>query len=463
MPTRPAISWSDLSGASVGVWGLGIEGTANLQLLEKLGADVVVIEDSPPDGPVLGHEVLALGGGGLEVLATRDVVVKTPGVRRRRPEVAHLEALGIPVVGGLGLWMQEAPRDRVVAITGTKGKSTTAAVAGHLLEAFGYRILVAGNIGRTPYESGTPADFDYAIVEVSSYQATDLAASPPVVAVTSLHPDHLDWHGGVEEYFRDKLSACTQPGCHLTIADGDSPLLKERASQLGPRIEWVRDLDDGDLGGPWLEVLGLVGTHNKRNAMIARACLLGLGVREAMDAEALAAAAEGFQGLESRLRPIGAVAGVTFVDDSLSTNVLSTLAALDAYRSERVALIVGGHDRGIDYEPLAEALSARAARPETGVVAVFTLPDNGSRISEQIRRHPDAATEVTDCEELAEAVRAGFSWARTAGGVVLLSPAASSFGRYRDYKARSAAFAEATERCTAESSPGHKLKGARSG
>jgi UDP-N-acetylmuramoylalanine--D-glutamate ligase len=452
MRTRPAISWSDLSGASVGVWGLGIEGTANLRLLTKLGADVVVVEDSPPDTPVLGHDVLALGDGGLEALVSRDVVVKTPGVRRRRPEVAHLEERGIPVLGGLGLWMQEAPRERVVVVTGTKGKSTTTAIAGHLLEAFGYRTLIAGNIGRTPYESPTDSEFDYAIIEVSSFQATDLAASPPVVAVTSLHPDHLDWHGGVEAYFRDKLSACSQPGCDLTIADAGSPLLLQRASELGPRIEWVDDADPG-LAGPWLEALGLLGAHNRRNAMIARACLLGLGVPEAEGPEALADASEGFQGLESRLRPIGTVAGVTFVDDGLSTNVLPTLAALDAYGAERVALIVGGHDRGIDYEPLAEALAARAADPDSGAVAVFTLPENGPRISEQIRRQEGASTEVTDCGGMAAAVRSGFSWACRGGGVVLLSPAAPSFGQYRDYKDRSKAFAEEMRRCSAPSSP----------
>jgi UDP-N-acetylmuramoylalanine--D-glutamate ligase len=445
---RPALSWSDLSGARVGVWGLGIEGTANLERLDELGADLVVVEDSPPPETVRGYKVLSLAAGGLEALLTRDVVVKTPGVRRRRPEVAQLEAASIPVVGGLGLWMQEAPRERVLAITGTKGKSTTTAIAGHLLERFGRRTLVAGNIGRAPYDSLAPRDFDFAVIEVSSYQATDLAVSPPVVAVTSLHPDHLDWHGGVEEYYRDKLSACSQPGADLTVADGDSPLLRARVDQLGPRVCWVSSAGAG-LDGPWLDALGLPGAHNRRNAMIARACLLALGVTEAADDEAMARAAEGFEGLESRLRPIGTVAGVTFVDDSLSTNVLPTVAALEAYSSERVALIVGGHDRGIDYQPLAEALAERAATAGAGEVAVFTLPENGSRISAQIREHGGGSTDVRDCGDLGSAVRAGFLWARRApAGIVLLSPAASSFGQFRNYKDRAEVFAAAMKHCT---------------
>jgi UDP-N-acetylmuramoylalanine--D-glutamate ligase len=341
--------------------------------------------------------------------------------------------------------MQEAPRERVLAITGTKGKSTTTAIAGHLLNRWGYRTLVAGNIGRTPYESSQPTEYDFAVIEVSSYQATDLAASPPVVGVTSLHPDHLDWHGGVEEYFRDKLSTCTQPGADLTVADGDSQLLRDRRTDLGPRVQWVGS-ENADLGGEWLEALGLPGAHNRRNAMIARACLLGLGVREAKDGDSLAAAAEGFEGLESRLQAIGTVAGVTFVDDSLSTNVLPTVAALEAYRREPVALIVGGHDRGIDYGLLAQALAERAHQPDAGPVAVFTLPENGARIAEQIRRHVGTTTDVTDCEGLEAAVRAGFLWARKSTGVVLLSPAAPSFGQFRNYKDRAEVFADAMQR-----------------
>jgi len=441
MRTRPAISWSDLAGARVGVWGLGIEGTANLHRLIELGADVVIVEDSPPPEDALGHPVLALAGGGLEALAGRDVIVKTPGVQRRRPEMAELEMRGIPVVGGLGLWMQEAPLDRVAVITGTKGKSTTTAICGHLLERLGYRCLVAGNIGRVPYEQGVAQDFDYAIVEVSSYQATDLAVTPPVCAVTSLHPDHLDWHGGVEEYFADKLSACSQEGADLTIADGESPLLVERAALLGPHVRWVRD-GDSELGGEWVDGLELPGAHNRRNAMIARACLVELGVPEALDPDALGAAAKGFVALESRLRSIGTVAGVTFVDDSLSTNVLPTLAALESFSGRRIALIVGGHDRGIDYGPLALAVAGRGVDE----LAVFTLPENGRRISGLIREAVGSSgLEVSDCDDLGEAVVAAAGWAGGVGGggVVLLSPAASSFGQFRDYKDRARVFAEA--------------------
>ena len=437
--SRPKLSWPDLAGARVGVWGLGREGHASLRKLQATGAEPVLVDDHPPAGPG-GPPVLAMGDGGLAALEACDVVVKAPGVSRYRPEVARLSCLGIPVVGGLGLWLAGADLRRVLVVTGTKGKSTTASVTGHLLTGLGYRCMVGGNIGAVPYDPAEADDFDYWVIEVSSYQATDLPCSPPVVAVTSLHPDHLDWHGGVEQYYRDKLSACSQPGAELTVANGDSDLLRERAALLGPRVEWVRA--DDEPGAGWMEPLGLPGRHNRRNALIARRCLIALGVPGAADDAALRAAAGGYQVLPSRLAPAGTVGGVSFVDDSLSTNVLPTLAALDAFPGCRVALIVGGHDRGIDYAPLTAAVLGRPAP-----TFVLTLPASGPRIRaalEAARPAPQAAgfAGVTDCPDLHAAVTAGFRWAQP-DGVVLLSPAAPSFGQFRDYRDRAEAFARA--------------------
>jgi UDP-N-acetylmuramoylalanine--D-glutamate ligase len=426
---RPKLSWSDLSGARAGVWGLGREGHASLRKLRALGADPVLVDDHPAD-----PGVLATGDGGLAALESCDVVVKTPGLSRYRPEVARLEGLGIPVAGGLGLWLAETDPDRVLCVTGTKGKSTTASVTGHLLTGLGYRCLVGGNIGVVPYDPAEETDFDYWVIEVSSYQATDLPCTPPVTAVTSLHPDHLDWHGGAEQYYRDKLSMCTQPGADLTVANGDSEVLRQRAKLLGPRVEWVSR--DDEPGADWMTPLGLLGRHNRRNALIARRCLAALGVPGSGDENALRAAAVGYHPLPSRLALIGTIAGVRFVDDSLATNVLPTLAALDAFPDSRIALIVGGHDRGIDYAPLAAGVLARSAP-----TLVLTLPDSGPRIRGEIERAA-ASISVVDCPGLEEAVAAGFRWARP-DGVVLLSPAAPSFGRFRDYRDRSEAFARA--------------------
>ena len=441
--TRPKLSWSDLRGARAGVWGLGREGMANVRRLAALGTEPVLVDDRPPAEEVDGTPVLATADGGLAALERCEVVIKSPGISRYRPEVEQLEKLGIAVAGGLGLWLREADPGRVLLVTGTKGKSTTASIAGHLLNGLGYRCMVGGNIGLPPYdpEAGS-GPWDYWVIEVSSYQATDLSCSPPVVAVTSLHPDHLDWHGGVENYYRDKLSACSQPGADLTVASGDSDLLRDRMSLLGPRVAWVHADDDPD--ATWMEPLGLLGQHNRRNALIARRCLVAMGIPGAPDDFALRAAAEGFRHLDHRLQVTGEVDGVTFVDDSLSTNVLPTLAALDAFPGRRVALIVGGHDRGIDYAPLAAGL-----RDRVDPTLVLTLPDSGHRIHAEIESSaggPSGLADVVDCDGLESAVARGFAWARP-DGVVLLSPAAPSFGQFRDYRDRGEAFTRAMRAC----------------
>jgi UDP-N-acetylmuramoyl-L-alanine---L-glutamate ligase len=438
---RPKISWSDLRGSQAGVWGLGVEGLANVRKLVSLGVEPVLVDDKPqPDG-VDGRPVLETAHGGFDALTGCEVVVKVPGISRYRADLLQLEASGIPVVGGHGLWLQEADLRRVVCVTGTKGKSSTTAIAGHLLNRLGYQCMTGGNIGRPPYDPRLPpADYDYWIIEISSYQATDLACSPPVVAVTALHPDHLPWHQGVENYFRDKLSACSQPGADLTIVNGDSDLLLARRSLLGPRVEWIHADDDPD--SDWMQPLGLLGSHSRRNALIARACLRALGVPEAADDDALRSAAAGFQQLPSRMQVIGSVGGVTFVDDSLSTNVLPTLAAMEAYSGRRVALIAGGQDRGIDYAPLAAGLGSRQLP-----TLVLTLPDSGPRIHAAITAQPSASVEAVACANLDDAVPQAFAWAQP-DGIVLLSPAAPSFDHFRNYRDRGDAFARAMNLCS---------------
>lgn len=439
---RPGLGWSDLAGVSVGIWGLGREGQACLRKLRTLGIAPVLVDDSPN-----GSGVLPTADGGLEALKRTRVVIKTPGISPYTREAEELRAAGVTLVGGLGLWANGADLSRVAYVTGTKGKSTTSAIIGHLLRGLGRTAMVGGNFGAAPYDPEQAGEFDFWVIEVSSYTAADLAVTPPVTAVTSLHPDHLPWHGSVERYYADKLSATSQPGAELTVANGDSDLLRERAGQLGPKVEWVGAADDP--GATWMDPLGLPGRHNRRNALIARATVRALGdaagdeglSAAAVDDERLAAAAAGFVPLPSRLTPVAVVNGVTFIDDSLSTNVLPTLAALDAFPGKRVALIVGGQDRGIDYAPLAEGVKRRVAP-----TAVLTLPDSGPRITRAFTA--TATTDhggfagIDDCAGLDEAVGRAFAWAKP-DGVVLLSPAAPSFGRFRDYRDRGDHFAAA--------------------
>ncbi len=438
----------------MGVWGLGTEGRASVALLRRLDAEVVVVDDDPAatplataDGDLDPLQVVATVTGGLDLLATCDVVVKAPGISRYRPEVRALFDAGISVTGGLALWMADGPLSRVIAVTGTKGKSTATAILAHILAGLGYCCHSGGNLGRPPWDPDGPgfgADgTDWWVVEVSSFQAADISVRPPVVAVTSLHPDHLDWHGGEERYYADKLSLCTRPGGRATVA-ADTPELRLHERLLGAPIAWAAEADaDG-----WAETLGLPGTHNRRNAAVVRGCLRAIGEPAAAQAHRLAEAATGFAALPDRLELVARIGGVDFVNDSLATNVGPTIAALDAYAHRRVALLVGGFDRGLDYSPLAARLG-RATRP----TLVLTLPDNGPAIGHQLRtglganRIGDAGqVTVVDQPDLAAATTAAWTWAQP-DGVVLLSPAAPSFGRYRNHTERAQGFLAAIGLC----------------
>lgn len=429
---RHPISWSDLRHERVAVWGLGTEGTANLAKLRSLGIEPVIVDDRP-DRIASGDTVLATDGDGLAALLDATVVVKTPGISRYRSEIVRLEAAGIAVVGGLGLWLQEVDRSTVVCITGTKGKSTTTSILTHLARGLGVDAFAAGNLGSPPYAPSAPEQAELWVIETSSYQATDVASSPPLVAVTSLSADHLPWHGDLDTYYRDKLSLCTQPGAELTVA-GDTEPLRHRRSLLGPRVRWV-GIDGATRR--WAPHLGLVGDHNLANAALARVCLEELGVAGCGDEDALAAASAGFEGLPSRLQRVSTVDGVDLYDDSLSTNVLPTVAAVEAFADRRIALIVGGMERNIDYGPLAEAL-ARRDLP----TLVLTLYTTGPRIREAIDAVGAPLVDTMPGEDLHRAVRPAWEWARP-DGVVLLSPAAASFDAFANYTHRARVFRDA--------------------
>lgn len=405
-------SWADLRDRRVGVWGLGVEGQATLRRLDVLGIDSVQVD----------------GDDSLDPLLLCDLVIKSPGISRYDEPCRRLVAAGVEVVGGLGLWLAGADRSKVLCITGSKGKSTTTSIAGGLLTGLGQRHLVGGNLGVPPWDPEVAQDTDWWVIETSSYQVLDLQVGPKTVAVTSLSEDHLPWHDGeAETYFRDKLSLCTLPGVEMVVADGGDPLLRAHSAQLGERIDWVERA-----AGKWCEGSRLLGQHNLRNAEIARRALVALGVPGAEDEAALAQAFQAFEPLPHRLTPVLERDGVLFVDDSISTNVLSTLAAVESFPGRPVALLLGGLDRDIDYAPLAAGLSQH---PD---LLVLSMPTNGPVIAERLR--PQVA--VRECASLRAAVEAGHAWARERGGVVLLSPAAASFDLYADYRARGEAFAQ---------------------
>lgn len=439
---------SDLRGRKVAVWGTGREGRAAVTAIAAHGpADLVAVDDggstvSPPwDGFLATAAPLVTGDAGAQRLAAADVVVRSPGVPNTHPWLAELRRRQVPVTQGTALWMADHAA-RTVGVTGSKGKSTTSSLISHLLAAVDQPNVFGGNIGVPTLD--LPAA-DLYVLELSSYQCSDLTDSPRVAVVTALFPEHLDAHGGEREYYRDKLNLLAH-GPETVVVNGTDPRL---AAELGDRPVVRAGTPDttqvagGPDGTPWFHlgdqplfpraVLPLVGRHNEGNLCVALAVLDVLGVDVLARRDTLAVAVAGFQGLAHRLTEIVDPSGLTFVDDTLATSPYAAMHAIDAYDGRPLTVIVGGADRGLDYTPLRDHLAERE-------VTVIGVPDSGARIVAALDGLPKVRCEVTG--DLVEAVRRARRLT-PAGGVVLLSPAAPSYGRFRNFEHRSEVFAQA--------------------
>ncbi|KAB7770207.1 Mur ligase family protein, partial [Xanthomonas maliensis] len=266
---------------------------------------------------------------------------------------------------------------------------------------------------------------------------------PQVAVVLNLFPEHLDWHGSEQRYFVDKLRLVTEAAPEIAVLNAADPQLA-RLSLPRSEVVWFNQPQGWHLREEVVyrgahaifdtRATPLPGRHNRSNLCAVLAALEALG----LDAAALAPAVQDFRPLPNRLQFIGAVGGLRYVNDSISTTPHASLAALDCFAGERIALLVGGHDRGLDWSDFVQHMAQ-----DVPPVAIVTMGSNGPRIHAMLA--PLAAAGRFDlyaADDLAEAM----AQARTAlgeqGGVVLLSPGAPSFGAYRDYVARGRHFAE---------------------
>ncbi|SNR83611.1 UDP-N-acetylmuramoylalanine--D-glutamate ligase [Geodermatophilus saharensis] len=432
-PRERSLRPAELAGRRVGVWGHGREGRAAVRAALAAGASGVLVADSRPVDPAsLPEGVTATAD--VADLAGCDVVVRSPGISPYR-EDARLLADRTVVTTGTGMALAEAAAQGVpvLCVTGTKGKSTTSALAAAVLTAAGRPAVHAGNIGTPLLDVLADVGDRTLVVEISSYQAAAVPDFSGRGALTSLAPEHLDWHGGEATYFRDKLRVFTACPERSVVVSAQARPVAERHLDPAQLVDPAEVLPPGlaDRARP----VHLPGAHNRSNVAVALAACALLGLDLAASADAVTAAVAAFRALPHRLAPVATLGGVTFVDDTLSTTPVSVLAALDALAGRPVTLIAGGQDRGLDYTGLAATLVAR--REE---VAVVTVPDTGARLADDVRREAaGAAVRLTETQSLAEAVAAAIA-GTPPGGVVLLSPGAPSYNRYRDFEELAATY-----------------------
>lgn len=449
---------SQLDGRRVALWGWGREGRAAHRAIRSrlpaLPLTLFCSDAEAVDAAALGDAHLAIETQPTaEALSAFEVVVKSPGISPNAPAAQSAAAAGTRFIGGTGLWFAEhAGADGIVphafCVTGTKGKSTTTSLLAHLLRASGRRTALVGNIGVPLLEvlDPQPAPEAWAI-ELSSYQTGDVAASgahPDVAVVLNLFPEHLDWHGSEARYIEDKLKLVTEAHPRIAVLNAADPRLAA-LSLRGSEIRWFNradgwhlredDLYRGDVFVMDTRPLPLPGRHNRGNLCAVLTALEAAGI----DALPLAPHTQSFRPLPNRLQAMGARDGITWVNDSISTTPHATLAALDCFAGRRIALLVGGHDRGVDWSDFAAHM--RHDAPAT----IITMGANGPRIHALLAPlAPLTGFMLVATDTLPEAVAAARAALGAGGGesVVLLSPGAPSFGQYKDYVARGRHFAE---------------------
>ncbi len=446
----------DFEGKRTVVFGLGASGNAASRVLAGLGAEVTVVDQA--DGQSLreraevlkGHGIRShLGGAPSSVMRRAEMVVVSPGVPTAIEPLQQARESGASVIGELELSFILCDCE-FLAITGTKGKSTTARLLHRMLCAAGVESIVGGNLPDEPLcEKVLALSPDAKVVaEVSSFQLETIDTFRPHIAcITNLGVDHLDRYSSLEEYYAAKLRIFENQGAgdFLVVNAGDVKLLELTRGVTPSRMCFGVD-DPGGVNGVFLDSdriisatggdgvpllersdIALPGLHNVENVMAAAAMAINCGV----SGQALKDAINGFELSPHTLEVFAVFRGITFVDDSHATNTLSVTKAIEAF-DEPIILIAGGRDKGCDYK---EILRAGRNRIKT----VIAIGEAGPKIQEALGPHLPVMHNQGDIRDIV-AMAASLA---ASGDVILLSPGCSSFDMFTDFRDRGNSFKEA--------------------
>ena len=409
-------------GKKIAIWGRGKEGNSLINYCINNKLQYVVFEGKNID------------------LSGYDVVMKSPGVSLYNECLQRALKQGIELWSGTNIFMrQRSPDTKTIAITGTKGKSTTSSLLAHILRKKGFSVGLGGNIGQ-PLVDFVGRKFDFVVAELSSYQCADLMYSFDISVILNLYPEHIDWHQTHERYYEDKLRLLRirksgqkavlnwENTETLVRTEGESDVIFFN-NPLGIHIkdDYIMDSEKPLFGADC--ITNLKGRHNLENICAVLTVLKELNI----DLKDIEKDIVSFEPLAHRLQTVAVVHGVTFVDDSISTTPETSVAALKAFSdANHIYLLVGGYDRHQDYGVLLSYVRQNADK-----ITLVTLPITGDAVAEQADDlYVIRAKDVRDGVRLAQS-------AATDGDVVLLSPGAPSYHAYKNFEERGEDFKNA--------------------
>ncbi len=434
--------FSNLKGKKIAVFGLGVSNRPLVRLLLEFGCDVTGCDRTPReqlDLEVLDLEKmgckLSIGEGYIDNL-TADVVFRTPGMHPANPALEKLRKNGAKVTSEMQACFELCPC-KIIAVTGSDGKTTTTTLISEMLKAAGKTVWLGGNIG-TPLLPlcRQMTENDYAVVELSSFQLMDMTCSPDVAVITNLSPNHLDVHKDMEEYVEAKKNIYRfQNTSGLLVVNGDNELTNELVGN-GITKKFSRQniadvyLQDGKIFKDDKVVLTaedilLPGVHNIENYMTAILAVDGI-----VDDNTICQVARTFGGVEHRIELVRIKDGVRFYNDSIASSPSRTIAGLRSF-PEKVILIAGGYDKHIPYDVLGPEICAH-------VKMLFVNGATGPQIRKAVENSPEydpTELPIVDCKDFTDAVYAAARSA-SSGDVVLMSPASAAFDQFKNFMVR---------------------------
>lgn len=433
------------------VAGLGGSGVSMIAYLRQAGADVAAYDAAltPERGAQLAQLFpgLACYTGRLNGALAKgfDILALSPGISERQPEIEAFKKNGGEVLGDIEIFARiaNARGDKVIAITGSNGKTTVTSLVGYLCVKCGLDTVVAGNIGTPVLEAelqrrGKKADVW--VLELSSFQLENTESlHPAAAAVLNISEDHLDRYDGLLDYAHAKAKIFRGGVQVLNADDALCRAMKREGREvkwfsLGHETDYWFDRQTGRLKASGTDLLAaadipLQGLHNAANVLAALALCEAAGLPRAELLEHVRT----FQGLPHRVEKVGEKNGITFIDDSKGTNVGATAAAISGLHAP-VVLIAGGQGKGQDFAPLAEVVQNKAR-------AVLLIGEDAPKIRQALQ---GCGVPVTDCPTLEQAVQTAYQTAQS-GDIVLLSPACASFDMFKGYAHRAEVFVKAFE------------------
>ncbi len=398
----------------VAILGYGIEGQDAEKYLVSKGARATILDQKMDENY-------------LDDLNDYDIIVRSPGVYRFKPEIVEAEKAGVKITSSIKIFFDECPA-KIIGVTGTKGKGTTSTLIYELLKAGGYDVYLAGNIGKPMLELLSVVDEkSYVILEMSSFQLIDMEVSPHIAVVLNVTEDHMDWHKDREEYVNAKMNIVSHQ------ASSDFALINEEyeTSKSFEKVATgkIIHFSKQNLEEKYKKDLLLRGEHNLENIAASVAVAKCLEIHE----ETIVNVVKSFKGLEHRLELVGTVNGVTFYNDSFATGPQPTIAAINSF-TEDETLILGGSDKGLDYSELRSVIEKK-----DNVKNLILIGDMGEKIGGGV---PSKNIINLGKVSMDQIVKKAFE-ITPKGGVVILSPAAASFDMFKNYKERGNQFKEA--------------------